>query len=202
MLIPQSDRIIIPALILAAGNSGRLGKPKQLLEINGKTLLAHIIDAVITTGLFELSIVLGAYQEEIEKTIDNDDIKIVHNSDWSKGIGTSIKVGMNSIINNKPEAVLILSSDQPLINSAYINRMYGHFFHSDYGIIASGYGGAYGIPVLFRKKYFNEIMDIGEKSGCRGIISNNLDDTCLLDCPEGEYDIDTQEDFQNISRLL
>jgi molybdenum cofactor cytidylyltransferase len=109
-------------IILAAGNSSRLGQPKQLVVYQGKTLIEHIVSNALQVSP-HVTVVLGSHAKRIEWTLNQAQLfpKIVYNADWEQGMGTSIKAGVSSLT-NKQAPIMILLSDQPAVKTICFGR--------------------------------------------------------------------------------
>src|SRR4051812_11123571 len=112
----------IGALILAAGGSSRMGSPKQLLPLNNRPLIRHSIDAPIAANCSPVRIVLGSSAEPVMQGLKSYTVEVFVNKDWSKGMGTSIRAGINNLPDTI-DAILILLADQPLITSAHLRAL-------------------------------------------------------------------------------
>ncbi len=132
----------IAILILAAGASTRMGKPKQLMEWKGTTLLGHAIDEASTIENSIIFVTLGANSDAIKSAHIQKDVKWVFNSHWESGLGTSIALGAKAILENEPKIpkILVMLADQPLIDSEYLEQMISSFHIVKKGIVATGYG--------------------------------------------------------------
>ncbi|AFL85328.1 putative MobA-like protein [Belliella baltica DSM 15883] len=186
-------------IILAAGNSSRLGQAKQLLDFKGEKLLQIAID-IAEDSLSDVNlVVLGAYKEQIKNEIDFQSCEIVTNENWSKGLSSSMKVGLSAMIENYAvDQILIMLSDQPFVTKELLNLMIKTQLESRKGIVACRYGDTLGVPVLYTKKYFEELMQLKEKEGAKKVIFNHLEDCEIIVFERGKIDIDTQEDYDQL----
>jgi len=186
-------------LILAAGNSSRLDEPKQLLRFNGKTLLRNVIDEAIKVTE-SVIVVTGSNHSQISKEITNPEIKIVENIKWNEGMGSSIKIGINQLLNRFPEVqnIIISVCDQPFIEASVFLDLIQMQKISQKGIVASKYSDTLGTPVLFIKKYFEEISKLSGQEGAKKVIQKFKDDIAEIIFEKGAIDIDTQSDYQKL----
>ena len=183
-------------IILAAGASRRMGRPKQLLPINGQPLLLRVVEEALSSPVTHVMVVLGSNHESHGELLETYPVHLVNNPDWHKGIGTSIRRGvdeMNSKVKNL-DAVLIMVGDQPAIRFEYLSHMINTYQRSSSLAIASGYAGTYGVPALFDKTLFDELRNLNDEQGAKAILSSRRNEILVLDCPEGELDLDTPED--------
>lgn len=186
----------ICALILAAGSSSRLGRPKQLVKAHGKTLLERAAESAIEAGLEPVHVVLGACFDQINTSIAHLGVHICKNEQWQEGIGSSISAGMNSVTAEKEyEGVLTMLCDQLHVNSAHLKTLINAFLKEEKGIIATEYANQPGVPALFSRKYFSLLQKLKGDEGAKKIIRRNPEDVHSILFEEAIRDIDTQEDL-------
>lgn len=192
----------IAAILLAAGNSERLGRPKQLLKFGDEYLINLIIKQIELSVTDVVVVVLGAYEPEIRKAIRCERSKTEFNSDWSKGIGTSIKYGLEIVMKKYPDlsGVLFAVVDQPALSKEHIDVLIMNHKSIPERIIASKYEDTIGIPALFGSRYYDEILKIGDNEGCKSLIKTHIENVIAVDFPEGAVDIDTEADLMNIKQ--
>jgi molybdenum cofactor cytidylyltransferase len=187
----------IPVLLLAAGSSARMGRPKQLLPWGDMTLIEHQISVLLKTGN-PVNVVLGFYSDFIIPLIEKYNINIFINHNWNKGMGGSVSLGIDKIKRMFPEAdgVLITLLDQPMITASYLEKMKSAFQPGLQQIMASqSTSGWSGVPALFDKCYFTELAQLSNDEGARKIIKKYADNVIHLDGGEMLEDIDTPESY-------
>jgi molybdenum cofactor cytidylyltransferase len=190
----------ISAIILAAGNSSRLGHPKQLVGYQGKTLIERIIETALS-ATDEVIVVLGANSEKITSVltplvVNNEKrVKIVENIYWQEGMASSIKTGMQ-VIRNEVKGVLLLLSDQPFVDSELLQTMVQNFAKNDQKIIACRYREQLGVPILYPNLFFSQLNQLTGVGGAKSILSDNLGSIITVDFPAGIFDIDTPQDLE------
>lgn len=184
-------------LILAAGASSRLGRPKQFLEINGKTLLQHSIEVAINSDAQTVAVVLGANAAEIETQILNTGVDIFFNADWQEGIASSIRTGVSALIKKYPalETIIFMVCDQPYVDAALLNKLIEVHQTACSPIVASGYKNSLGVPALFHKKFFPALKALHGEAGAKSIILKHADEVTSVSFPAGAEDIDTEADY-------
>lgn len=187
----------IGIIILAAGASTRLGKPKQLIKFRGQTLLSKTIETALQTNSPDIFVVLGADAEKITAEIKDFPVQISINKDWQSGMASSIRLGLKNLLRKNPDlsAVIILLCDQPLIESKHINLLISKFKQTGKPIIASEYKRAIGVPALFSSEMFDRLRLIKGDQGARKIIRDFSELVETVDIPEALFDIDTAEDL-------
>lgn len=184
-------------IILAAGSSSRLGGVKQLIEYQGKTLIERSITTAQKIATNRTVIVLGANAELIQKSIKSDATSIAINSDWKDGMGSSIVVGLRFLLERESiDQVILMLCDQPFVDEELIIRLIQKRSQTSHGIIASSYSGTLGVPALFGKKYFDELLALQGHEGAKILIRKYSEDVAFIDFPLGKTDLDTPEDVE------
>ena len=193
---------MISGIILAAGSSQRMGSPKSLLKIGEKTFLQYIVDVLHSARIIDVVIVLGADAEEIRESLTWFDGKIVVNEDWNKGQLTSIIKGIDALDLNstEPEEVngaMICPVDHPLLTQSLLVDLLQGYWTSKKKIIIPTFNGKRGHPVIFDKKYFDELRSAPHDVGARAVVHKHADDVCEVPVNEEGIliNIDTQEDY-------
>ena len=195
--IESNIAIIIPA----AGASRRLGSPKQLLKWGSSTLLSHAMKTAEELDQKEIVVVLGAHYDKIRSEIDDNSIQILKNEDWKKGLGSSIAVGVEYLLNAKDDydAVLIMLADQPLITALYLKAMIEKFKVDQNQIVTTGYeNGKHGVPAVFGKKYFNDLSALTGDHGAGELIKKSASFVTSIGITPAISDVDTEEDYNKI----
>jgi molybdenum cofactor cytidylyltransferase len=192
----------IAILILGAGGSSRLEQPKQLLEYKGKTLIENSIDTALETHLGPVYVILGSHGQEIALRLKKykREIRIIQNQNWEQGVSSSIRLGLKEIEKEEPGiyGIIITLVDQPLINLSHLVNMIRSHFSFGKKIIASGYGGSFGVPAFFHRKMFPYVEKLEGDQGAKSIISKLKLDVHIMPNPDAELDIDSEEDYKNL----
>jgi len=193
----------VAAVILAAGGSSRFGKPKQLIELRGKTLLRCVLDAAIEASCSPIVIVIGGAMVDVRKELETTITTIVENENWQRGIGTSIRAGVQRVINHSSgvDAIVLLACDQPFVDASVIERLIALREEKQKPIVASSYANTLGVPALFDRSSFQELLALDDKSGAKAIIVSNRERVAKLPFPNGKIDIDTMADWENFVTL-
>jgi molybdenum cofactor cytidylyltransferase len=191
----------ISVLILAAGGSSRLGQPKQLVTFEGQTLITKTIKTALAISE-EVAVVLGANIDLIKSEIKPFDkhLKIIENTDWQQGMGTSISLGVQKL-SSETDGILILLTDQPLISQVLLQSMVQTFAEKKAPIVACNYGEQIGVPILFNKSFFPELINLKADQGAKVFLKNYVKKIALIDFQEGLFDIDTVEDLEKLAQL-
>ena len=185
-------------ILLAAGQSARLGKPKQLLNYKGKTLLAHSLQIAIETQLQPIVTVLGANLDTLKQSIEPTNTNIVINQEWSEGMASSIRCGIEELLKIAPSiaGVIIMVCDQPYVTAKLLTDLVEKHEDSSKPIIASRYNNNIGTPALFDKTIFALLLSLKGDSGAKKIMKSNPDWVETVNFPFGEIDIDTSLDYE------
>lgn len=188
---------MIWALILAAGESKRMGKPKLLLPFGEKTIIEAVIEGVIGSRVEKILVVLGANREEIEKKIQNFPLKIAVNPNFGRGMLSSVQLGFQTLPENA-KAVLVFLGDQPSISSNVINKIIDAYKETEKGIVLPVYKSERGHPVLIDMKYRDEVENLKPNLGLRALVYNHPEDIheVKVETPSILRDIDDMEDYK------
>jgi molybdenum cofactor cytidylyltransferase len=185
-------------ILLAAGASSRMGQSKQLLPIAGEPLLLKTVMTAIESQVHNVVVVLGANEAAHRELIQELPIEIVTNPNWQRGMGSSLKMGLQKILLSTPnlEAIIVMVCDQPLLKIDHLHELIQKFKDSKCKIVASYYSGMAGVPALFDKSLFSELLKIEDDSGAKQIIQNRKDLVQHVAFPQGSVDLDTPNDYQ------
>lgn len=191
-------------LILAAGGSSRLGKPKQLLPIGQTTLLNHIIGIAKNSGIDAIFTVLGAYFDQVADSIHDSITDIIKNEQWQHGISTSIVCGIHHIQRMVPniDQIILLLGDQPLLKSDDIHHLIENQVATNADIVFTDYGENFGPPIIFTKKTFPSLLQIKGDEGAKKVIKNGSFSISFIHINGIETDIDTIEDYNEINKMI
>jgi len=189
----------LSCIILAAGESKRLGTAKQLLDWHGETILAKAIRTL--EGIspkyasdHEIIVVLGARYEEILPTVSPFRIITCKNNHWHEGMGTSISTAMHSV-SPHASAVLLSVCDQVLMTTTDYEQLLLAFLTGNSTIAATRYGENAGVPAVFAPQYFPHLQSLSGERGAKSILQKYNGDVTLVDLPAALVDIDTAEDY-------
>jgi len=189
---------VVSAILLAAGESKRMGKPKQLLPLGKTTILEQAIDNLLTSKVGEVIVVLGYKAEEARSKVANKPIKLTTNPIYRQGMSTSIITGL-SLVDDRAQAVMLALADHPFVDSRTINRLITEFLNHDKGIVVPVYQGKKGHPVIFSLKYKEELSGLKGDVGGREILEHHPDDILevAVDSKGTIIDIDTINDYHS-----
>lgn len=191
----------IGAVVLAAGPSTRMGRPKQLLQFRGQTLVRRAACVAIEAECCPVVVVTGAHAVATREALSGLDVQEAKNQEWPSGISSSIRVGIEAVVRANPQtaAIILMLCDQPFVTQKLIARLVAAHRKTARSIIASSYGGSYGVPALFGKKYFAQLTALKGAVGAKQLIQKHIADVQLVVFPQGEIDIDTPDDLSRLS---
>ncbi len=184
-------------LILAAGISSRMGKPKQILPFKNTTLLGWSLEQAKKSKANNVFCVLGANAKIIEKDISIYNIETIFNPNFNNGLSSSIVAGIDYLKSTDLDTVLIMLADQPNINSDYLNKLIKTSEENPSKIIASNYIDKIGVPAVFPKEYFQQLLNLKADKGAKDFLNNHQSKTIKLK-PFNLIDIDTIEDYKKL----
>ncbi len=184
-------------IILAAGAATRMGQPKQLLPFRGQPLISHAAETGLRSLCHPVVMVLGAAADEIAPALPSSVI-IVRNEHWEQGMGTSIRAGIQAVTPLAVDSAILMLADQPLITAGHINHLVASHQRTGQPIVTAEYAGTVGVPVLFSRALFPELLSLEPGQGCKGLILKHAPRALRIPCPEAEADIDTPADYERL----
>ncbi len=194
------SKIQIGAVILAAGGSSRLGQPKQLIRFRGKTLLRRVVDATTEAGCSPVVVVVGSDVAQITSELAALPVSIAANRNWSDGLSSSIAVGVKHAAGIDPnlDAAILLTCDQPFVNAAALKQLIQLHLKNGKPIVASAYAETLGIPALFDRSCFGDLLQLRGDRGAKEIILARRHDVTPFNFPAAAIDIDTAADYEKL----
>lgn len=189
----------IPAIVLAAGASVRLGQPKQLLRIPesaGEALLERALRLAREADAAPVFVVLGAHADAIQNQTPLHHSTVLLNPEWQEGMASSLRTGILAVIEKSPSAsgVLILVCDQPALSAEHLRSLIAAHRDAPESATASQYAGRYGVPVVLPRAMFPAILQLSGDQGARAILRHAAQ-VNALELAGGEWDIDRPEDL-------
>ena len=190
----------VGAIILAAGGSTRLGQPKQLLVLEGETLVRRMVNAASAAGCTHVTVVVGETRDRVAAELRGTAAEIVANEHWQNGLGTSIKRGLAHLVRARPEIenVVLLACDQPFVDRAVVHALIKAGEASGKEIVASSYAGTLGVPALFDRVCFEALLSLPDDTGAKSLLTADESRVARVEFPEGALDIDTPADLDRL----
>lgn len=184
-------------ILLAAGASRRMGRPKQLLSVAGRALLRHVAERAAAAPVAPVVVVLGARAAEIAPCLDGLPVQIVVNDQWDRGMGSSVRTGLRALTAGTPglEMVIIALADQPGCPADHFARLIEIHRATGRSIVASAAAGVPGPPVLFTAAWFHRLLALDGETGARRLLQEQRADVATVPL-ESATDLDTPADYE------
>ena len=184
----------VAAVLLAAGASTRLGSPKQLVHIQGESLLRRTVGTLNATRAAEVFVVLGFHAPDMQAEIAGLSARVLVNPLWREGIASSIRRAIASLP-AEAEAALFVVCDQPRLTAGHLDALIDAFAHGAKGPVASGYGDSAGVPALFPRALFPELLLLTGDRGAKSVLTTHGGDLITIAWPDGAFDVDSAPDI-------
>jgi molybdenum cofactor cytidylyltransferase len=200
----MSSEIKYGIIILAAGDSSRLGAPKQLLKLRNGTFISHVVTEAVKIPNAATIVVTGSSNETVEQELAADSVLVCFNPAWEQGMSSSIRVGILALKERFSEisCCIIAVCDQPFISTAVFLNLIKEHEHTGFGIVASTYAGTAGTPVLLSKSYFDELLLLEGQDGAKKILKDHEANVAFIPFSSGEVDVDTVEDYDRLKASI
>ena len=178
-----------------------MGKPKQLLEWKGKSLLRHASEVAVESVNGPVIVVLGQYADDLTDEPDGSATTVL-NLGWEEGIASSIRCGLSTLLEITPaaDAVIFLVCDQPHISKELLKELVATHSKTHKPIVASQYANTLGIPALFDKTIFPELINLQGDTGAKSVIRQYIELVEAVAFPLGHIDIDTASDYEALQQ--
>lgn len=198
---------MIPAIVLAAGTSSRMGRPKALLPIgaSGDTFLTRILHTLRDGGIQQAVVVIGGDAEAVRATLppEDDFLSIVENPNYEQGQLSSLLVGLSAAEDEDVEAVMVTLVDLPLISTATVRAVIEAYRKSASApLVRPRRGHRYGHPAIFHRRLFEELRSADPSMGAKPVVHAHAAEEVNVDvADDGAFtDIDTPEDYERFIR--
>ena len=182
------------AIVLAAGASARLGRAKQLIEVDGEPLLRRVVRCVLSTAPFDCVVVLGHEAERIETALDGVAVRTLSIIDADTGMAASLGAGVNAL-DKRCEGALIVLTDQPALTTEHLCALVEAWRASPMRAAASAYAGVLGVPALLPRAWFCDVSALRGNVGARALLRARADEVIAITAPDLASDIDTPADL-------
>lgn len=183
-------------IVLAAGASRRMGRPKQLLPVGGVPLVRRVVEQLGAAAVTPLVVVLGAAAPEVAAALEGLSVRTVVNPSWAEGMGSSIRAGVVAALEAEPalSTLIVALGDHPNVTAAHLERLRAVHEKTGRAVVASESGGVLQPPVLFAAEYFSKLLALQGETGARALL--HAAGESLTTVPAGELsDLDTPEDY-------
>ena len=189
---------MVVAVVLSAGESSRMGRPKALLPVGDSFFLERIVNALRRTRVEQIFVVLGHNARALEEKIAHLPVSILVNPDYSRGQLSSLHVALRELDKETVDGIVLHLVDHPFIDAALVDRMIETFYASRPLIVVPVYRGRRGHPVIFSRKLFPELLVAPLDEGAKNVVRAHAKDTIEVETDEEgiTYDIDTPEEYR------
>jgi len=177
----------VATVILAAGSSSRMGSAKQLLRIDGTSLVRRAAETALSSRCQGVYVIIGAAAEAVRREVSELSLEVIDNPDWEEGLAESIR---------EFDAAILAPVDQPWIYAALLDRLIEVFEGGEREIVACSYAGTVGAPALFSRRHFAELTTLSGDRGAKSVLQAREAEVARVPFPEGATDLDTPEDYQ------
>lgn len=204
--MPDSDQLPvqepgIAAVILAAGASRRLGEPKQLIQVEGESLLRRSARLALEAGCAPVFVVAGFEAPRMRAEVEGLRVEVVVNPDWQEGMGSSLRCGVSAADGWRPkvDGVLVMVCDQPRLTVEHLQRLVQMHRLGGQQITASRYAGRAGVPAVFAPEMFPELEAVHGDRGARDLTEREPGRVQTIDWAEGVVDVDLPKHVQELT---
>lgn len=192
-----ADASPIGIVVLAAGSSTRLGRPKQLVPCRGSTLLHHAARTALDAALGPVLVVLGADADSCAPTLDGLDVGIIRFAGWREGMGATIRAAVTATGTASAAtvgALILTACDQPDVSAEDLRRLAEEYRRTGAAVVGSAYAGTVGIPALFDRSRFAALESLTGDRGARAILLSEGARLVSVPCPSAAFDVDAESD--------
>lgn len=193
---------MISGLILAAGESTRMGTDKALLLYRGRTFLETIAAALREAGISKIAVVLGHHAEEIQRAANLQGVEVVINENYVQGQTSSLQAGLRALMSPELEAVVLCLVDHPAVSAPTMGKLVASFRESPSPVVIPTYQDQRGHPVLVARALFQELLQLGAGEGANGVIRKHRSDTQFVEIDDAGIllDVDDTETYHRLPK--
>ena len=190
-------------IILAAGASVRLGKPKQTLLFRGKSFIQHAVESGIQANCKPVVVVTGAYASQVLPEMQRYAVRVVYNAAWAEGMASGIRCGVAAFMKEAPlsSGVIIMVCDQPFADATLLMQLIQKQQETGKPIIACSYNHTLGVPAYFSHQLFPELLALQGHEGAKKILAGHRLSVATVAFPLGGIDIDTLSDYEQLTAM-
>lgn len=188
-------------ILLAAGASQRMGRPKQLLPIHGKPLVRHVVENVLPAGFSPVVVVLGAGADEVQMALGGLPVNLTVNTGWAEGMGSSLRAGVETVLRLQPNltGLIIALADQPDLSAQHVEQIASEQRRTGQTMVAWECGGVPMPPVYFAAEHFPSLLALPGDTGARALLRSARASIALVH-GEALTDLDTPADYEAFLR--
>jgi xanthine dehydrogenase accessory factor len=186
------------AVVLAAGGSARLGRPKQLLPLRGVPLVRAIAVEACASACTHVAVVVRRGDSQVEACLHGLRVEILANDGWAEGLASSIRLGAAWAMQCPSDVVALLVCDQPALTAAHVDRLLAAW-RPGVRVVASSYAGVLGVPAIFARETFASLLELHGDSGAQRLVRSE-EAVITVDWPDGALDVDVAADVARLDR--
>lgn len=183
------------AIVLAAGASRRMGMRKQLIEIDGDSLLRRATRAALATAPTRTLIVVGAHADQVFATVADLEVERHDCADWREGMAASLRAGIAALRHGDGDGALVVLCDQPDLDAAHLRRLCTIWRKDPTRAAASAYAGTFGVPAVLPRAWFPDLLALRGDQGARELLRGRTDRVIAVSAPTLARDLDTPADL-------
>jgi molybdenum cofactor cytidylyltransferase len=193
---------MITGLILAAGESSRMGSDKALLAYGGRTFLETVILSLRSAGIEKIAVVLGHHAEEIQRAVNLAGVEVIFNRDYRRGQTSSLRAGLAALAEQSPEAVILCLVDHPAVPAEVIRKLRDRFEQSGPPIVVPTCQGQRGHPVVINRALFPEFLALGPDEAANTVVRKYHDATQFVEVEDRGIllDVDNPDTYRSLER--
>lgn len=190
----------IAVVVLAAGGSSRLGRPKQLVPFRGSTLVRHAASTALEAALGPVLVILGADAERCRAALEGLDVALVVHERWSAGLGSTVRAAVAAVRRLEPahHAILLTACDQPRVPASHLTALADRWRAAGCGIAATGYRGTTGVPALFGEEWLPALEQLPDEHGAKTVIEAAGGAVAVVGCEDAAFDVDQERDARDL----
>ena len=173
-----------------------MGSPKQLLRYRGQSLIRRAAQSAVESTCDRVVVVVGRDAQQMRDELRDVAVSVTENQNWQDGMSSSIRAGMEEIINDDIDAVVLMLCDQPFVTADTLNNLVATHLETRKPIVASSYENTLGAPAFFSRELFDELTSLTADEGARRIILRHPDSVATITFPQGAFDIDTAQEYE------
>jgi molybdenum cofactor cytidylyltransferase len=195
------NHLMVSAIVLAAGESRRMGDFKQLLPFKGKTFVECCVDNLLAAGVEEIFVITGHREQEVRHALARRNVRFVFNANYKAGMSSSIISGVTAL-DEKTTAILIALADQPQIDTGIIKKVIAVFETTQPLLVVPTFEDRRGHPIVLNAKLKQEILALDPNEGLRQIVHTHKDETIYVEVADKAVlvDFDYRQDYENFLR--
>jgi molybdenum cofactor cytidylyltransferase len=201
---PVTCHLRFGAVILAAGESARMGTPKQLLVLDGQPLLVRAVEAALASAAWPVVVVLGAHAEKIRPLLARRPVLVSENPAWAEGMAASLRVGVTTLqqFSRALDGALVALCDQPAFSADVIAQLVAAQRATGRSIVAARFAGRCAAPALFTREHFETLTHLTGEAGARNLLNADPNRVAAVDLPALALDLDTPADYAALQKTI